>query len=720
MCLLRFRNAQVPRHKTTTLIKHRHQMEFWPSKHQNPMKKIIQLITSLICFAFCATSVQANTNYWDINGDTAGAGGVTPAGTWDTGTTANWSTDSAGGIATTTWADNDDAIFSAGSNATGAFSVGLGGTPVVGNLTVEEGAIIISGGTALNVGGGAAFKGVIDVYANSTLAISSAIAGGDNTGSITKGISGGTGTGTLVLNGVNTYTGQTAVAVGTLSYDSIGNVNGGASALGNPANAALGTLKIGSSVGATLKYTGTGHTTDRVINLAGASLSGSATNEASGSGPIIFTSGVISTGNGVKVFELAGTNTGDNTISGAIGEFSASKYTRVEKIDSGTWVLTGLNTFSGVCDIRHGTLVVNSLANAGTPSSVGTGAEGGAHTWIGLGGSGTTNTTLKYIGTGHSTSRRIHLWGATANLTCTIDASGTGPLVLRGEITRPPGEAFDKVLMLKGTNTGTNTISGQIADSVSGAKTLVTKEGVGKWVLRGPNAYTGDTAVNGGTLLVNGLGSLAASSAVTVGANATLGGNGTINGPVTVNAGGVLSPGSSLDTFTLNSDLTLAGDLFIEVNKSLSPSNDVVSVAGTLTNAGVGTVTVTNLGTNVLVAGDSFQIFNKAVSNGLALTVVSAGGVVWTNKLEVDGSIAVVFVPVPATNLTIVAAGPTSFSLGGMGAANSTYSVYASTNVTTPMTNWWLIGTTNSNGSGVIQFLDPQATNAQRFYRFGQ
>ena len=88
-----------------------------------------------------------------------------------------------------------------------------------------------------------------------------------------------------------------------------------------------------------------------------------------------------------------------------------------------------------------------------------------------------------------------------------------------------------------------------------------------------------------------------------------------------------------------------------------------------------------------------------------------------------DGSIAVLSVPLPkvaATNLTIVVAGPTSISLGGMGAANSAYGVYASTNVTTPMTNWWLIGTTNSDAGGLIQFLDPQATNDQRYYRFGQ
>jgi hypothetical protein len=228
--------------------------------------------------------------------------------------------------------------------------------------------------------------------------------------------------------------------------------------------------------------------------------------------------------------------------------------------------------------------------------------------------------------------------------------------------------------------------------------------------------------VKEGTLLLNGAGSLAAGSEVTVRANATLGGDGSINGPVTVAAGGTLSPGASVGTFALYGDLTLSGNLFIEVDKSLSQSNDAVIVVGTLTNAGTGTVTVTNLG-SALAAGNSFQLFDKPVLNGQALTVVSSGGIVWTNKLAVDGSIAVLSAPpaaVPATNLTIVAVGPTSFNLGGAGATNSAYGVYASTNVTLPMTNWWLIGVTNSNGGGVIQFLDPLATNAQRFYRFGQ
>jgi hypothetical protein len=75
---------------------------------------------------------------------------------------------------------------------------------------------------------------------------------------------------------------------------------------------------------------------------------------------------------------------------------------------------------------------------------------------------------------------------------------------------------------------------------------------------------------------------------------------------------------------------------------------------------------------------------------------------------------------VRATNLTIVAAGPASFKLRGLGGANLTYGVYAAPNVTTPLASWVLIGNPVADVGGVIQFVDTQATTRQRFYRFGQ
>ena len=89
------------------------------------------------------------------------------------------------------------------------------------------------------------------------------------------------------------------------------------------------------------------------------------------------------------------------------------------------------------------------------------------------------------------------------------------------------------------------------------------------------------------------------------------------------------------------------------MNKSLSPSNDLVVVSGVLTNTGTGTLTVANLGPTLAV-GDKFTLFSQPVQNGAALTV-TGGGATWTNNLAVDGSITVASVLVvtpPTLNFT--------------------------------------------------------------------
>jgi autotransporter-associated beta strand protein len=83
-------------------------------------------------------------SYWDINGDTAGAGGETPSGTWDT-TAAHWTSAVAGDTATAAWTDGAVAAFSAGSDATGLYTVTLAGTRTVSGLRVESGDLELAG-----------------------------------------------------------------------------------------------------------------------------------------------------------------------------------------------------------------------------------------------------------------------------------------------------------------------------------------------------------------------------------------------------------------------------------------------------------------------------------------------------------------------------------------------------------------------------------------------
>lgn len=70
--------------------------------------------------------IAQTTVYWDRNGNTTGAGGASPSGTWvnnNSDPNRNWSTSSAGTAATARWDDGNYAVFSAGTDATGSYTV---------------------------------------------------------------------------------------------------------------------------------------------------------------------------------------------------------------------------------------------------------------------------------------------------------------------------------------------------------------------------------------------------------------------------------------------------------------------------------------------------------------------------------------------------------------------------------------------------------------------
>jgi len=263
--------------------------------------------------------------------------------------------------------------------------------------------------------------------------------------------------------------------------------------------------------------------------------------------------------------------------------------------------------------------------------------------------------------------------GSGYNLTL---GNGGGTLILAGT-----NNSWESVTI----NTGTLQIGNGAGGSLGGG--VLTDSGTlafdlaGNLIVTNPITGSGAVAQNGaGTVSFTGdLSQL--SGSVTV-SNGGLGGITTIGAPVSVLPGAALTPGlpSAIGTLNLSSDLTIAGNVAVKLNKSLAQSNDFVTVAGVLSNTNNGAVAVSNLGP-ALTVGDRFTLFSQPVTGGASLAV-SGGGVTWSNNLANDGSIIV-------SSLSSIATYPT----------NITFSVSSgSLNINWPATHlgWILQSQTNS------------------------
>lgn len=192
---------------------------------------------------------------------------------------------------------------------------------------------------------------------------------------------------------------------------------------------------------------------------------------------------------------------------------------------------------------------------------------------------------------------------------------------------------------------------------------------VGVVVLAATNTYTGATTVAGGTLLVNGA---IDNSAITVNANARLGGTGFITGPVTVQTGGNLAPGipargaltAAIGTLSIGGAPTIDGTVSMKIDRAAIPSSDRLNAPAVVINPGA-TLAVSNLGSTNLAAGDTFTLFSAPVSGSFTtvnLPPLPSPDLYWTNRLAVNGTIAVasvVTVNTTSTNITATVTGNT-------------------------------------------------------------
>jgi hypothetical protein len=208
---------------------------------------------------------------------------------------------------------------------------------------------------------------------------------------------------------------------------------------------------------------------------------------------------------------------------------------------------------------------------------------------------------------------------------------------------------------------------------------------------------------------------------ITVNSGGTVSGNGPFTGGINVLAGGTIAPNmyGTTTTMATTAGVTNAGNITLQVNKTATVTNaDKITCTATFVNTGTITVTTNSSMTVPFAAGDSFALFtltNYSALAGVTPTLpVLPSSLAWTNKLAINGTIAVVANgPGIFTNPTGIA----SFSLNGAnltitgtnGQAGDAYYVLGTTNLALPVSQWTVLWTNVPGSAGSYTFT---ATNA--------
>ncbi len=308
------------------------------------------------------------------------------------------------------------------------------------------------------------------------------------------------------------------------------------------------------------------------------------------------TTGSLGTGsvtdNAALIFDLSSNVTVANAITGT---------GTLTQAGTGTIILTGADTYSGMTDISAGTLQVG---NGGTSGSLGTGSITDQGVLIfdlttpatiasAISGSG----TLAQKGTGST----IILTGAnTYSGTTTISAgtlqvgnAGSTGALGTGSVTDNAALTFDLAS------------TASVESAISGSGTLTQEGPGGTIILSGANTYSGKTAINAGTLQVGMANAIPSTSDVTD--------NGTLDLHGHSDSIGALTGGGSVTS-------TAAGI----VTLSVGGTNHSGTFSGIIQN-GSATVALTTIGT-----GTETLSGNNTYTGS---TTINAG------TLEVDGSL---------------------------------------------------------------------------------
>jgi autotransporter-associated beta strand protein len=352
--------------------------------------------------------------------------------------------------------------------------------------------------------------------------------------------------------------------------------------------------------GGTIQNSGAGSAhTDRiesaiVLQGDGGSQTISATAASGSTNLVIATGGItgVSTlGNTTNLTINGGNASSGNNISAVIGDGSAGGNLAVTKNGTGSWVISGANTYSGGFTLNAGNLRIGNNAAFGTGTLT---INGG---------------TLS--GSASSTIANNMVWGGNISHTNVIGNSGS--IVMNGNALLTGNRDVQVT-----ASASSLTVNGVISDG--GNSFGINKTGVFGLTLGGANTYTGTTNVNAGTLTLGATGSLSSSSILAVNAGATAG---TAGGRVNLNGRSQtvegLTGGSGLggQGVIANASATAAT---LTVNNSSNYTYDGLLVeaglAGTLALAKNGTGTLTLTGSHSYAGGTTVSGGTLLVNGG--------------------------------------------------------------------------------------------------------
>jgi autotransporter-associated beta strand protein len=418
-----------------------------------------------------------------------------------------------------------------------------------------------------------------------------------------------TGAGTLVMSGTNTYSGNTNINSGVLQIDNIDALGSGTAVIN-----AGGSLRssVSGNLGNELNFTGAG--TSILGAATGTTLTlGSGLEFGDGNTAQFGTAtdtGIVVVGPGsFTISTTANIAVGGGTLQAAAGETRLSSLTFTAAsttVNAGAVLDFNDTTTASSGGVRNllGAGTVNIGSNSASVLRIGNGNFAGGIT--GAGGINVTDVfsigpnTLTLSGTGLNTytgATNIQagdtLRGGAANAfsafsahdvaqNAILDLGGfsqtVGSLAGTGTVTSSVAGA---ATLTAGGNNASTAFSGNLQD---GAATVgFTKTGTGTQTFDGANkTYSGDTNVNGGSLLVN---TTLTQSNTFVNAGGTFGGTGVVRN-VTVN-GGVFAPGSGTpgSQMMVNGNLDFSGGgIYRVIVDPTAVSSAIVNGAATLSN----------------------------------------------------------------------------------------------------------------------------------------